>query len=47
MALETDIVLVDDFEAAQMRQSVRPAETIGEGRRIAVAMAGLVRASTT
>ena len=42
MALEADIVLVDDVEAAQMRQPIGPAKAIGKGRRIAIAMAGLV-----
>jgi hypothetical protein len=43
VALEPDIVLVDDVEAAQMRQPIGAAKAIGESRRIAVAMAGLVQ----
>jgi hypothetical protein len=42
VALEPDIVLVDDVEAAQVRQPIGSAKTAGEGRWIAVAMAGLV-----
>ncbi len=42
VALEADIVLVDDVEAAQMRQPVRAAEAVGEGGRVAIAVAGLV-----
>ena len=43
MTLEADIVLVDDVEAAQIGQPIGPAKPIGEGRRIAVAVAGLVQ----
>ena len=42
MALEADIVLVDDVEAAQMCEAIGAAETVGEGGRVAVAVAGLV-----
>ena len=42
MALEADIVLVDDVEAAQMRQPIGAAKPVGEGGRVAVAVAGLV-----
>ena len=42
MTLEADIVLVDDVEAAQVRKAVGPAKAVGEGGRIAVAVAGLV-----
>jgi hypothetical protein len=35
MTLEADIVLVDDVEAAQMRQTVWPAKAVGERGRIA------------
>ena len=42
MTLEADIVLVDDVEAAQMGQAVGTAEAVGEGGRVAVAVAGLV-----
>lgn len=42
VALQPDIVLVDDVEAAQMREPIGSAKAIGEGGRIAVAMAGLV-----
>ena len=42
MALKADIVLVDEVEAAQMRQPIGAAKAVGEGRRIAVAVAGLV-----
>ena len=42
MALEADIVLVDEFEAAQIGQPIGAAEPVGEGGRVAIAMAGLV-----
>jgi len=47
VALEADIVLVDDFEAAQVGEPIRAAKTVGEGRRVAIAVAGLVEPSTT
>ena len=42
MAFEADIVLVDDVQAAQVGEAVGAAEAVGEGRRVAVAVAGLV-----
>jgi hypothetical protein len=42
VALQPNIVLVDDVEASQIDQPVRTAKPVGEGRRIAVAVAGLV-----
>ena len=42
VALETDIVFVDDVEAAQMRQPIGPAKAACEGRRVTIAVAGLV-----
>ena len=42
VALEPDIVLVDDFEAAQIGQPIGAAEAVGEGGRVAIAVAGLV-----
>ena len=42
MTLEADVVLVDEVEAAQIAQSVGPAETVRESWRIAVAVAGLI-----
>ena len=42
MAFEADIVLVDEFEAAQIGQPIGAAEAACEGGRVAVAMAGLV-----
>jgi hypothetical protein len=42
MPLEADIGLVDDVETAQLRQPIRPTKTVSEGRRVAVAVAGLV-----
>ena len=42
MALEADVVLVDEIEAAQIGQPVGAAEAVGEGGRVAVAVAGLV-----
>ncbi len=42
MPLKPDIGLVDEVEAAQVSQSVGTAEPVGEGRRVAVAVAGLV-----
>jgi len=42
MALEADVVLVDDVEAAKVGQAGGPAEAVGEGGRVGVAVAGLV-----
>jgi hypothetical protein len=41
VALEPE-VLVDDIEAAQLREAIPAAEPIGEGGRVAIAVAGLV-----
>ncbi len=43
MALEPDIVLVDELEAAEIGEAVRSAKPVREGGWIAVAMAGLVQ----
>ncbi len=43
MAFEADIGLVDIRKAAQVGEAIRAAEPVGEGRRVAVAVAGLVQ----
>jgi hypothetical protein len=42
VTLEADIVLVDDVEAAQIRQPIGAAKAVGERGRVAVTVAGLV-----
>ena len=42
MALKPDIGLVDEFEAAQIGQPIGAAKPVGEGGRVAIAVAGLV-----
>ena len=43
VTFKADIALIDECEAAQIRQTIRPAKAIGERGRIAVAVAGLVQ----
>jgi hypothetical protein len=42
VALKADIVLVDEVEAAQIGQTIRPAKSVGERGRVTIAVAGLV-----
>jgi hypothetical protein len=41
MTFEPDIVFVDNIEAAQMREPIRAAKTVGLAGRVAVAVVAL------